>query len=313
MSKVAAALRSVWVRGAFVLFAVVAASVTVAGQWDAIVPAVRSMPIGVVGAALLAGLIYLPLTMLAWRAILSDLGTSLRFRDAFGVFFASQLGKYVPGGVWNLIAASELGADRKIPRRRSLSAMVVTLLVSIVSGLAVAAPAVAMSAGGADRRYLAVWALLPLSLALLTPPVLNRLLTLAMRVARREPLEHPLTARGTLAAVAWSVSAWLVVGAQVWALGLGLGMKPGIESYVLSAGAYALAWIVVFVVVVVPAGLGARELVLAALLSGKVDDDAVIVIVLLTRIVQTLVDLSLGAVGLALTRRRTGSPTGVDE
>jgi hypothetical protein len=53
--------------------------------------------------------------------------------------------------------------------------------------------------------------------------------------------------------------------------------------------------------------------VLAALLSGKVDDGAVIVVVLLTRIMQTLVDLSLGAVGLALTRRRTGSPTGVDE
>ena len=312
-SQVAAALRSVWVRGAFVLFAVVAASVAVARQWAAIVRAVRSMPLGVVGAALLAGLVYLPLTMLAWRAILGDLGTSLRLRDAFRVFFISQLGKYVPGGVWNLVAASELGTDLQIPRRRSLSAMVVALLVSIVSGLAVAAPAVAVAAGSADRRYLSVWVLLPLSLALLTPPVLNRLLALAMRAARREPLEHPLTARGTLTAVAWSVGAWLVVGAQVWALGLGLGMKPGIDSFVVSTGAYALAWIVGFVVLVVPAGLGARELVLATLLAGLVDDSAALVIVLLARIVQTLVDLMLGAFGLALTRRHTGQPAAIDD
>ncbi len=207
MNRVLGALRSGWVRAAFVVVALGAAAVAVAGEWDAIVPALRSMPLLAVLGALITGVVYLTLTMLSWSAVLGDLGTRLRFRDAFGVFFVSQLGKYVPGGVWNLVAASELGADHRIPRRRSLSAMAVTVLVSIVSGLAVAAPAIALSAGADQGSYRWVWLLIPVSLVLLAPPVLNRLLALAMRVARREPLEHPLTARGTLTAVAWSVAA----------------------------------------------------------------------------------------------------------
>lgn len=304
MKRVLGALRSPWVRGAFVVVALGAAAWAVQREWHDIAPALRDMPVGLLLASLLAGVVYVLLTLMSWRSVLADLGSPLPLRRAFAVFFPSQLGKYVPGGVWNVVAVSELGADLRIPRRRSFSAMAVALLVSVVTGLAVAAPAVTLTSGGASAGYAWVWLALPLAVVLLAPPVSNRLLGTAMRLLRREPLEHPLTVRGTAAAAAWSVAAWLVAGLQLWLIGLGVGFSADVDSYARVAGAYALAWVVGFVVIVVPAGLGAREVVLVALLAGVAPDDAaVIVVVLLARVAQTLVDFLLAGAGVLVLRR----------
>lgn len=250
-----AVLRSRWVRAGFVLVAVSAAVVAVVQQRAEIADAVTQVPPAAVGAALVVSVAYVVCTMLSWRAVLADLGSRLPVTQAFGLFGVSQLGKYVPGGVWNIVAAGELGADLAIPRRRSMSAMAVAVLVSVVSGLALGLPALAV----ADTHALDLWWLwlvAPLCVAALVPPVLNRLLAAAMRLARREPLEHPLTTRGTLVATAWALLGWVVVGAQVWLLAAALGVPATPSSFLLAVGAYALAWVVGFLVVVTPPGSG---------------------------------------------------------
>ncbi len=310
--RLIALLRSRWTRYGFVAVALAAAVYAVQREWDEIVPALRQMPLGLVLGSLGVGVVYLLMTMMSWRSVLGDLGSRLGPRATFAVFFVSQLGKYVPGGVWNVVAAGELGADHRVPRRRSLSAMLVTLFVSIVSGLAVGVPTLAATAGGLGGAYRWLWLLLPVTLVLLAPPVMNRVLALVMRLARREPLEHPLTARGTLTAVAWAVGAWLVAGVQVWLLALGTGVEPSPASWARVTGAYAVAWVVGFLVLVVPAGLGAREVVLLALLAPLVPGDgAVLVLVLVSRIVQTVADVALAAAGLVVSRRAArGSAAG---
>lgn len=305
MGRLVGLLRSRWVRYGFVAVALAAAVWAVQREWDDIVPALRQMPAGLVVASLGVAFAYLLLTMMSWRAVLADLGSRLGPRATFGVFFVSQLGKYVPGGVWNVVAASELGADHQVPRRRSLSAMLVTLFVSVVSGLAIGVPTLALTAGGLEGAYRWLWLLLPVSVALLAPPVMNRVLGTVMRLARRDPLEHPLTARGTLAAVGWAVASWCVAGVQVWLLALGVDVEASPSSLARVTGAYAIAWVVGFLVLVVPAGLGAREVVLLALLAPLVPSDgAVLVLVLVSRIVLTVADVALAATGLVVSRRR---------
>lgn len=303
MGRVIGVLRSPWTRWVFVLVAVGAAALAVQREWDDIVAALSDMPPGLVAAAFLAGLVYLPVTMLSWRAVLTDLGSTLPLRQALGVFFVSQLGKYVPGGVWNAVAASELGADQRIPRRRSLSAMLVTVFVSLVTGLVVGVPGLALTSGGLSASYRWLWLVLPIALALLVPAVMNRLLAVGMRLIRREPLEHPLTTRGTIAASAWSILGWLVAGVQVWFIAVAAGAETGAEAWLRVTGAYAIAWVIGFLIIVVPAGLGAREVVLATLLGGVVPDTAaVLVIVLVSRIVQTLCDLLMAGTGMLMLR-----------
>lgn len=307
MGRLLELLRSRAVRTIFVVLALGAAVWAVASQWHDVREALGSIPGGILAATLGLSVVYVFCTMLSWRAVLHDLGSPLSVRASSTLFFVSQVGKYLPGGVWNILAAAEMGADHQIPRRRSVSVMAVSILVSIVTALALAAGAVALAPAGVTDRYgWVVWAL-PLFLVLLVPPVLNRLLNLALHLTRRPQLEHPLTARGIAAASGWALLSWFLAGFQVWLLATAVGMEPTPATYALAVGGYALAWTVGFLIIVVPAGVGAREAVLGAMLLGQLGAGSVVVVVLLSRVLLTLADLLLGLAGAVLARRRAGS------
>lgn len=301
-------LRSRWARGGFILAALGFGVWAVSSQWDDVVGALAAVsPLTVVLAALV-GLVYVSVTMLSWRAVMTDLGSPLSVPAASRVFFVSQVGKYLPGGVWNIVAAAEMGADHEIPRRRSVSVMAVSILVSIVTALLLAVGAVLLGPAEVRAAYGWVAWTLPLFLLVLLPPVLNRLLAVALRLVRRPALEQPLTARGVLRSALWALLGWILAGVQVWLLATGVGMNATVETFALAVGGYALAWTVGFLVVVVPAGVGVREAVLGALLAGQLGPGGVVVTVLLSRVVLTVADLLLGLGAMTIVRRRTVQP-----
>lgn len=301
-------LRSRAVKVGFLVLALALAVWAVASQWDQVSEAVRSMDPLLLLAALSLGIVYVLLTMLSWRAVLADHGTVLPLPAAARVFLVSQLGKYVPGGVWNIVAAAEMGAEHRIPRRRSVTAMLVTVLISIVTGLLLAAASMPWAPPALSDRFGWAFLSLPVFAVLLLPPVLDRLVGLALRLTKGEPLERPLGWRGIGAATGWALLAWVVAGLQVWALAVGVGMPADLRSLVLCLGGYAFAWVVGFLVVVVPAGAGVRESVLALMLGASLSTGGVLVVVLLSRVVLTLADLLLGGAGLLMARRGSSPP-----
>lgn len=302
MRGLLAALRSPAVRTGFLLIALAGGVWAVVSRWEEIVQALSAMSLAPVVGAGLCSLVYVVLTMAAWRALLADMGTPLAARPALAVFFVSQLGKYLPGGVWNILAAAELGADHRIPRRRSVSVMTVSLAVSIATGLALAAATLPFAPWQTAATY--SWAVLtlPVLLVILAPPVLNRLLALALRVVRRPALEHPISWRGLLVCTAWTLLAWGVAGVQVWLLAISTGMMASPATAMLCIGGYAMAWSVGFLIVFVPAGAGVRETVLALVLAGSLSGGGAVTVVLLSRVLLTAADLGLGGFGVLLSR-----------
>lgn len=309
MSRVLELARSRTVKVGFLLLALALAVWAVVSRWNEVSAALTEIDLVLLAAALGLGLLYVVLTMFSWRAVLADHGTPLPLLPAARVFFVSQLGKYVPGGVWNIVAAAEMGADHRIPRRRSVSAMLVTVLISIVTGMILAVVTVPFAPDElADRFGWVLWTL-PLFVMLLLPPVLGRLVDLALRLTKGDPLESPLRWRGIGAAVAWALLAWVIAGLQVWVLAVGVGMEPSGRTVALCIGGYAFAWVIGFLVVIVPAGAGVRETVLALMLAGSLSTGGVLAVVLLSRVVLTLADLLLGGLGLLLARRKAAAPT----
>jgi uncharacterized membrane protein YbhN (UPF0104 family) len=71
--------------------------------------------------------------------------------------------------------------------------------------------------------------------------------------------------RGFAAAAFVSAAAWVPAGLAAWTLTTALtGPGPGLAFV---TGAYALAWLTGFVIVIAPSGLGVREAALVALLA----------------------------------------------
>ena len=90
-----------------------------ASQWTQVHAALGKLAWYDVAGAALCALAGLGCMMLAWRALLADLGSRLPLPVAIRVMFVGQLAKYVPGAVWAVAAQVELARDYAVPRRRS--------------------------------------------------------------------------------------------------------------------------------------------------------------------------------------------------
>ena len=108
---------------------------------------------------------------------------------------------------------------------------------------------------------------------------------------------------GTLRSVGWALAAWLCYGGQVWLLAHQLGVAGGLRLLAHSTGAFAGAWCVGFLLVIAPAGAGAREAALILLLGPSVPGAQATVVAVVSRLLFTVADLAWGGVAVLAGRR----------
>jgi uncharacterized membrane protein YbhN (UPF0104 family) len=299
------------VRAGLVALALVFIVLALRGQADEIAEALRRLSVGTILLAFLAVVGGLLATALSWRAVLAGLGSPLPLAVAGRVFLLAQLGKYLPGSLWPVLAQAELGRDHDVPRARSALAAATVLVVSLVTGTIVGVGCLALSATGAVRTYWYIGLVPLLGVVLLSPPVLSRLLRLAFRVTRRPAVDTTVSGSALLVSTAWGFLQWVGFGLQAWLLARGLGGGQD-RLLLLSAGAFALAWVVGFLVVFVPAGAGAREAALVLVLGPTLGSANALALALVSRVLLIVGDLVVvgpAVVSARVHARRTAADT----
>jgi uncharacterized membrane protein YbhN (UPF0104 family) len=227
--------------------------------------------------------------LIPWLA-LRHLGVRQSFRKVSGLYFVSQLAKYIPGGIWaypgRMVAYERSGVGR-VQAILSVSREVVALFLG--------SAAVAL-AGVFLKVRMPVWMQAATLFGILSC-VVAVLLTLVpgvwrwlsrFRFFRKSALAVLADAAGTFN-LRW-LPGTLAVSLVFW-LGTGWGflqivraVAPAASMGWLEAGSvFALAWCVGFVIVFLPAGFGAREIVLSYLLAGYVGTADALTIALLAR------------------------------
>jgi glycosyltransferase 2 family protein len=274
--------------------------VLVVGQWPEVRPLLGQLSWPALAAATATVAAGHLATFGSWRAVLADLGFPLPPRAGGRVFFLGQLGKYLPGSVWPAVTQMELGRDYRVPQRVSGAAVAITMLLAVGTGLLVATVLLTLVGARVPDQYRWAAAVLPLALLLAAPPVLNRLLRTALRLARRAPLPSPLSLAGAGQAAAWALAAWLCYGVQVWLLARQLEADGGPALLLVSIGAFAGAWSVGFLLVAAPAGAGVREGALILLLGATIGRPEATVVAVVSRLLFLAADLAwAGAAALA--------------
>lgn len=297
-------LASRLLRYGFVVLAVALGVYFVVDQWRDIHHALDRIGLVASVLALIASLAALVCTMLIWRVLLAGLGSRLPYLTASRVLFVGQLGKYLPGSVWPVLAQMELAAEHKVPRIRAGAVSLITMGISILCSLLVGLVTLPFTGGGIGRYWWAYLIAVPLA-ACVYPPLLNRLLAIGFKILRRPPLERPMPARAIMAAVGWSVLSWAFYGLQIWILMVKSGARP-LSALPLAAGAFAFAFAVGFVIILAPAGAGFREILLIALLSPAVGAGAAAAITLVSRVATTLADVIVAGSAIVSFRLRSG-------
>jgi uncharacterized membrane protein YbhN (UPF0104 family) len=252
-------------------------------NWPAIVGAVAAAAVAVLLAAFV------------WLHILKRLGIEPRRRWA-GIYMQAQLGKYIPGSVWQYAGRAALARGENIPLRLATVSLTVELVGSVVgaglvTSLVGGVTAVAATAAAALFAFVA-WQLV------------------RKRFDPLRRMKSSVAMHATVETTLLYLPIWLLLGLCFWLTARAL-FHLGFGQWGFYTGAFAVAWLVGLVAVFAPGGLGVREAVLVALLRSRTGTADAVLLAAASRALLTTVDLLAGAGGAAVLRfNRKSPPTG---
>jgi glycosyltransferase 2 family protein len=296
-------MRSKMIRLGFLTAVLALLAVALVREGDTLWHEVQRISVPVVLLAFGLSLCGLICSLLVWRETLASIGSRLSVQEAWRIMFIGQLGKYIPGSIWPVLAQSELGADRGIPRSRSALSVLLSYVVMTCSGAVVAAVTLPFATARTTAQYFWVLIVVPVSIVILSPPVLNRLLGVVLRLAGQPEMEQRVSFAGLARAMAWALVSWGFNGLMVYVLMRQLAGHPQ-GTLLVSFGAYSLSWVAGFLAVFAPAGAGVREAVMVAALGTRTTTAIALAIALVTRALAVLCDALTGAAAVALVGRR---------
>jgi hypothetical protein len=259
-------------------------------------------------------------TALAWTRLLRAMRQSARFSRLLPIVATTQFGKYLPGNVAQHIGRIALTRGIGVQMSPALLSIAYELLLALV----VSAHIGALTLLWAPPVALLQWQITQYRVPLLIGVTVGALiaLLLAPRVAiwltrlrsplREEPLAAPARFHLDPATVgicyALYAASFVMIGYGLWLVAGSLtptgALMPGPAFFI---GAFASSWILGFVAPGAPAGLGIREAMLSAWLSGVLPPVEVVLLVVALRIATTLGDLINFIWGsVAMFRQRDG-------
>lgn len=205
----------------------------------------------------------------AWIRLLRELGGNLGYVEGIRIWTWTNLGRYLPGKVWQISALTVYLRERKQIGGIGLGSNIALQVLMLAVGAAVAFGTLGIRIAEGSTA-LTVAAALATTAGLV---VALRPSTVA-RVSRRmagwmgEPWTGGEPRRAALREAALIVLlSWFINGVGLWCLWRGVGATGGPDP-LFWTGAFAAAYLVGYAALFAPAGLVVREVSLAGLLVG---------------------------------------------
>ncbi len=246
--------------------------------------------------------IALALTMLSiclgagsWAVIARGIGSQMDVRGGIKTHLVANLGKYMPGYIWQYVGKATIGRAQGIPIRISSAAIVLELVVLLGSGIIVlgllwAAVALRLQSMFSIARPVGLLVMGVSILGLFVWPNLSQPIYRRLNL----PVDNVVQRSAILLALTLDSAGWLALGLSAWFLG------RSVDSISLTVipdfiAATIVAAEVSFLVLFVPFGLGIREGVLTLGLSLVVAAPIAATIAIGTRLILILGELILFA------------------
>lgn len=233
-----------------------------------------------------------------WRGVLRGWNETLAPWQAGRIWALSSLGKYLPGKIWAVAGMVVMAQRAGVRPVAAAGSALVMQLLAMGTGAAVVALTGVLALATDGWLRLGLIAVLVASVAgtlvLLQTGWLNRILARLPGGVDQVATPTPLSILGGVAA---NVLAWGAYGVAVWLLARAL--IPEVSFPLLTTiGAFAASYIVGFLVLLVPGGLGVREGVFVLMLQGVVGLAPATAIALASRLLFTLTEVGVAVLFL---------------
>jgi len=235
----------------------------------------------------------------AWRLCLHSLGEPCPWRTACFSWLVPNLGKYIPGKVLMLGARVEILHRHNVRRTTTSTAMIFEHMSMITA----AAPFILIAVFTSKSTFslptclIATLALfIPISTVLICPQFLMAPINYILRRARRAPLQHRPSRKKLLHIIMLHTIAWLIYGISGHLLLTALLPNETVPVWI-TISSFPAAWLIGFVSILTPGGLGVREAVLVFILGRFITTEAALSLAIASRATWTFVEMLGVAVG----------------
>ena len=227
---------------------------------------------------------HLLLSVYGWKIIMNLLKAKLDFKSCMRIWFLSQLGRYAPGRIWYLLGRMYLCEKKKISKYTTFVSLMLELAMHVLSASFTALIFVpVMIRDGGLVKFLPVFLTIPVGLILLHPKIFNFFVNIGLKIFRKKTVELKMKYSSLLGLLAFYMFSWVVNGIGFYLLINSFYATP-LSLILPLTGAFAVSWIIGFLSLITPSGLGIREGILTFLLGFYYPLPIAIIISLVSRL-----------------------------
>jgi hypothetical protein len=244
----------------------------------------------------------------AYRGLIADSYPPPPWRAVASVAWLAQMGKYVPGKIFTVAGFAWMMRRFGVPVPFGLTAVVLLTGVFMLLGLVLSVPLMFQEPLASIVPHGGLWCVLLLAagLACLHPRILGGVANFMLRLLRRPPIVVPHRKASYVQLVLNCLGQWFFVGLSMYFMLKSISDVPiGLKTFGVIVAASALSTTLGILVFFLPAGLGVREAVLLAALQSVIPGlsvEVLLMAILGTRVIQTLVEFFMAAVGYVILR-----------
>lgn len=224
-----------------------------------------------------------------WSTIVGFFGKTISYNKAFKIAYLAQLGRYLPGRIWQLFGMIYLAAKEGITKEEATVSFILSQLFATPPGLLIVVIYLFVLETATKYQdyigfaWVGVAAMAAFLMVFLQPKWLHSCINFATRLMRQTPVEFQLEKKVGMRVLILYFVTWNLYGVSFYLFLLSI--LPGYDfSLIEIVGAWTLAYLVGYWAIVLPAGIGAREAALVILLAPIIGADRAGIVVIGARL-----------------------------
>jgi uncharacterized membrane protein YbhN (UPF0104 family) len=245
-----------------------------------------------------------------WREVIRGFGIQIKLYESFRVVYLANLGRYIPGKVWQVIGMVGLAKELSIAPSISMASFALVqayalpasfILIPLTLGLGDSTATLAVYR---DVIYIFMAVVVVVFLILFfRPDGLEWALNKVLKLFKQEPVKYKPNMKNRISILIWYIFNWALFGLSFHFFLKALIVDMPIPIYI-STGAYITAYILAYITLISPAGLGVREGIMSAIIAPHLGGPVAASIALINRVWITIAEVIITILALATYKLR---------
>ena len=242
-----------------------------------------------------------------WGGLFRSAGGRIGIPEAAAAWLGSNLGRYVPGKIWQVTGLVGYMRSRGDSGAGALATLLVFQSVMLATGAGLGFATLGVRAFDGFGRWPMVLGVVGIVVAL-APPTLRLVVRLGRRLLQEPADPGPVSLGGKVLVrtAVGGLTVWLLHGLGFWALIQGLVAENPVDP-IVACGVFSTAYVIGYIAIIAPGGMIVREGAIVSLLTvvASISFGPAAALALASRLWATAAELAAFGGGLVIARRHS--------